>query len=274
MLAALDMARHVWGVEPQSITRFAHGTTVATNAVLERKGARIGLITTQGFRDVLEIGRQMRHQMYDLVLRPETPVFLAPRPLPQGSAGAHRTRRARCWSRWTRTASARRVGDLRGRASRRSPSACCSRSWTPRMNGAFGTIIAEMLPRICRCRCPCDVDPAFREYERTCITAFDAYIKPVVADYLGGHGGEPARVGVPAPLQVMQSRGGAARPPPSRASGRCGCSCPARPPGWSAALEAGLGAGFADLITVDIGGTSCDIALVSGGRAADPARKA
>ena len=55
-----------------------HGTTAATNAVLERKGARIGLITTEGFRDVLEIGRQMRHQMYDLVLRPETPVFLAP----------------------------------------------------------------------------------------------------------------------------------------------------------------------------------------------------
>ena len=61
-----------------AISRFAHGTTVATNAVLERKGARIGLIATEGFRDVLEIGRQMRHQMYDLVLRPETPVFLAP----------------------------------------------------------------------------------------------------------------------------------------------------------------------------------------------------
>ena len=72
------MAEQEWGISPADIARFVHGTTVATNAVLERKGARIGLITTEGFRDVLEIGRQMRHQMYDLVLQPETPVFLAP----------------------------------------------------------------------------------------------------------------------------------------------------------------------------------------------------
>ena len=52
-----------------------HGTTVATNAVLERKGAKVGVITTEGFRDVLEIGRQMRHQMYQLALDPETPTF-------------------------------------------------------------------------------------------------------------------------------------------------------------------------------------------------------
>src|ERR1700681_2761607 len=78
VLAALEMAWRDWGLPPGEITRFVHGTTVATNAVLERKGARIGLITTEGFRDVLEIGRQMRHQMYDLVLKPETPVFLAP----------------------------------------------------------------------------------------------------------------------------------------------------------------------------------------------------
>src|SRR5436189_4864242 len=67
-----------WRVEPEAIRRFVHGSTVAINAVIERKGARIGLITTAGFKDVLEIGRQMRHAMYDLVLNPETPVFLAP----------------------------------------------------------------------------------------------------------------------------------------------------------------------------------------------------
>src|ERR1700722_13040022 len=78
VLTALDMAHRDWAIVPADITRFVHGTTAATNAVLERKGARVGLITTEGFRDVLEIGRQMRHQMYDLVLKPETPVFLAP----------------------------------------------------------------------------------------------------------------------------------------------------------------------------------------------------
>ena len=70
--------RREWRVSPDEIARFVHGTTVATNAVIEGKGARIGLITTAGFKDVLEIGRQMRHRMYDLVLKPETPVFLAP----------------------------------------------------------------------------------------------------------------------------------------------------------------------------------------------------
>jgi N-methylhydantoinase A/oxoprolinase/acetone carboxylase beta subunit len=78
VLASLEALRTKHGVSPNELARFAHGTTVATNAVLERKGAKIGLITTKGFRDVLEIGRQSRRQMYDVVLRPQTPVFLAP----------------------------------------------------------------------------------------------------------------------------------------------------------------------------------------------------
>ena len=80
-LAAAEALRRLndqHGVAPAAITRFAHGTTVATNAVLEQKGARVGLITTEGFRDMLEIGRQMRHQLYDLALKPETPGWLAP----------------------------------------------------------------------------------------------------------------------------------------------------------------------------------------------------
>ena len=78
VLEALRRMQAEWGLAPQEVLRFVHGTTVATNAVLERKGAKVGIITTQGFRDVLEIGRQMRHQMYQLALDPETPTFLAP----------------------------------------------------------------------------------------------------------------------------------------------------------------------------------------------------
>ena len=76
--AAMDYMQREWRVSPDEIVRFVHGTTVATNAVIEAKGAKIGLLTTVGFKDVLEIGRQMRHTVYDLVLKPETPVFLAP----------------------------------------------------------------------------------------------------------------------------------------------------------------------------------------------------
>ena len=78
VLQALLRLEADWGLPPQQVCRFVHGTTVATNAVLERNGPRVGVITTAGFRDVLEIGRQMRHQMYELALDPEAPVFLAP----------------------------------------------------------------------------------------------------------------------------------------------------------------------------------------------------
>ena len=67
-----------FGIAPRRITRFVHGTTVGTNAVLEEKGARIGLLATAGFGDVLEIGRQVRDPMYAAKLRPATPVFLLP----------------------------------------------------------------------------------------------------------------------------------------------------------------------------------------------------
>ncbi len=79
VIRAIAELRERWGIAAAEITRFAHGTTVATNAVLERKGARIGLLTTAGFRDVLEIGRQMRGEVYRIILEPEAPVFLAPR---------------------------------------------------------------------------------------------------------------------------------------------------------------------------------------------------
>src|SRR6266700_1764235 len=66
------------GAPPGDVERFIHGTTVATNAVLEQKGAVIAVLTTEGFEDVLEIGRQKRSRMYDLEMDPETPSFLAP----------------------------------------------------------------------------------------------------------------------------------------------------------------------------------------------------
>ena len=78
VLGGIDKVCGTANVNPSDITHVMHGTTVATNAVLERKGAESGLITTSGFADVLEIGRQMRTHIYELELEPETPVFLAP----------------------------------------------------------------------------------------------------------------------------------------------------------------------------------------------------
>jgi N-methylhydantoinase A/oxoprolinase/acetone carboxylase beta subunit len=262
VLDALQMAEREWSLAPADITRFVHGTTVATNAVLERKGARIGLITTEGFRDVLEIGRQMRHQMYDLVLHPETPVFLAPsrfRKEVTERLDAHGD---------TLTAldegSVVRAIEELAALDVRAIAICLVFSFLdPTHERRIRGLIQDMYPHL-MVSLSSEVDPAFREYERTCVTAFDAYIKPVVADYLANMEQGLAAAGVTVPLQMMQSRGGlmsssVARQRPVRLF----LSGPAA--GVVGGVEAAHAAGFADVITVDIGGTSCDIALITEG---------
>ena len=107
--AAMDYMQREWRVSPDEIVRFVHGTTVATNAVIEAKGAKIGLLTTVGFKDVLEIGRQMRHKVYDLVLEARDAGVPGAGRVAQGGAGA-RDGHGRCSC---------RVGRELGRARRR-----------------------------------------------------------------------------------------------------------------------------------------------------------
>jgi N-methylhydantoinase A/oxoprolinase/acetone carboxylase beta subunit len=262
VLAALEMAGREWAVSPAEITRFVHGSTVATNAVLERKGARIGLITTEGFKDVLEIGRQMRHQMYDLVLKQETPVFLAP-----GRFRKEVGERIDAEGKVLRALDEASVGkalDELAALDVRAIAVCLVFSFlNPTHERRIRDMIHAAHPAML-VSLSSDVDPAFREYERTCVTAFDAYIKPVVADYLANMERGLADAGVTVPLQVMQSRGGlmsstVARQLPVRLF----LSGPAA--GVMGGLEAGRAAGCSDIITVDIGGTSCDIALITDG---------
>jgi N-methylhydantoinase A/oxoprolinase/acetone carboxylase beta subunit len=262
VLAALEMARREWNVSPAEITRFVHGTTVATNAVLERKGARIGLITTEGFRDVLEIGRQMRHQMYDLVLKPETPVFLAPgryrKEVIERLDAQGNVLRALDEGSVTRAIEELAALDVRAIA------VCLVFSFLdPTHERRIRDMILAAHPALL-VSLSSDVDPAFREYERTCVTAFDAYIKPVVADYLANMEQGLAMAGVTVPLQVMQSRGGLMSSSVARRRPvRLFLSGPAA--GVVGGLESGRASGFDDIITVDIGGTSCDIALITAG---------
>ena len=110
----------------------------------------------------------------------------------------------------------------------------------------------------------CEVDPAFREYERTVVTAFDAYVKPVVDRYLANLDAGLAAAHVPAPLQIMQSRGGISGSATARLRPvRLFLSGPAA--GVIGARMVGEAADCPNLITVDIGGTSCDIALIENG---------
>ena len=251
------------GVEPRSIAQLAHGTTVATNAVLERKGGRLGIVTTEGFRDTLEIGRQMRREMYEVRLDPQTPVFLAPRAMRLGV-------RERIGPRGEVVepldeASVRAALDRLVAAGAECIAVCLLFSF---VNPAHERRVRE----IARAGHPgleislsSEVDPAFREYERTAVTAFDAYIKPTVRRYLTNLGRRLGDAGVPAPLQVMQSRGGLASADLARDRPvRLFLSGPAA--GVVGGRAIGTAAGYDDLITLDVGGTSSDIALVSGAK--------
>ena len=251
------------GIRSGSLAQLAHGTTVATNAVLERKGGRLGVITTGGFRDTLEIGRQMRREMYEVRLAPQTPVFLAPRSMRLGV-------RERIGPRGeviepldetsVRDALARLV-----EAGAECIAVCLLFSFlNPTHEKRVREIARSEHPEL-EVSLSCEVDPAFREYERTAVTAFDAYIKPTVRRYLVELSRRLDESGVPAPLQVMQSRGGLASADIARSRPvRLFLSGPAA--GVIGGQATGTSGGHHDLITLDVGGTSSDIALVSGAK--------
>lgn len=259
---ALTQLASEHGIPASAITRFAHGTTVATNAVIERGGARVGLIATEGFGDTIEIGRQMRRQLYDLALKPETPGWLAP--------GA---RRAEVVERIAADGSVVTPldEDSLTRAIERiaahdvdAVAVCLLFSFAnPAHELRVRERLGELLPGI-PVSLSHEVDPAFREYERTIATAFDAYVKPTVDTYLGRLQARFEEAGSAVTVQVMQSRGGltgvtTARERPVRLF----LSGPAA--GVVGAAEVGRLAGKGDLLSIDIGGTSSDIAMIRNG---------
>jgi N-methylhydantoinase A len=260
VLRALAAMREAWSLDPSLITRFSHGTTVATNAVLERKGACIGIITTEGFRDVIEIGRQLRRAVYRVILEPETPVFLAPGQF-RREVAERVSAKGEIVTPLDEAALLAAADDLVA-AGAQALAICFLFSFlNPVHERRARSLIETRHPNI-MVSVSHEVDPAFREYERTVATAFDAYVKPVVDRYLAHLEAGLARAGIASPLQVMQSRGGlsvasVARERPVRLF----LSGPAA--GVIGGQIVGTSASFDNLITIDIGGTSADIALIS-----------
>lgn len=262
VLTAVRDLQDQWGIAPKDVDRFVHGTTVATNAVLERKGPKTGLLMTDGFKDILEIGRQMRQNMYAAVLQPEVPGYLAPGAFRHeiGERIAHDGSVVRPLDEESvRKAAAELVAlGVEGIA------ICFLFSFVnPTHEQRTAQIIREAYPELAL-SLSCEVDPAFREYERTVVTTFDAYIKPVIDRYLANLERGLEQAGVPCPLQIMQSRGGIATSEVARQRPvRLFLSGPAA--GVVGAQMVGQSAGVANLISVDIGGTSSDIALIRAG---------
>jgi N-methylhydantoinase A len=248
-------------IEPGRVEAISHGTTVATNALLERKGGRVALITTEGFRDVIEIGRQNRPALYDLTR--DRPQPLVPRDLrftvvermgPEGEIGP------------LDQSSVERVVSSLAEESLDAVAVCLLFSFRyPEHERIVGKAIRQELPGV-HVSPSSEVLPEFREYERTATTVADAYLAPRLASYLRALGERLRREELPAPL-VMQSSGGLADlEGATRRAAACVLSGPAG--GVVGGARVGERSGFRNVLTFDMGGTSTDVASVIEGRVA------
>lgn len=254
-------SRH--GVPLDQVVRLAHGTTVATNALIERTGGRVAMITTAGFRDLVEIGRQIRPRIYDL--KADAPPPLVPRALRFevteriGSKGEVLTA-------LTDDEIIRVVEAVRA-----SGAECCAvcllfSFLTPTHEQRIGRALKARMPFL-HVTLSSEVQPEFREYERFSTAILNAFLQPKVGRYMSRLEDALAhRVGR-ASIGISQSAGGLMDiQRASRFPIRTALSGPAA--GVIGAVAVGRRAGIADLITLDIGGTSTDVCLIENGAAA------
>jgi N-methylhydantoinase A len=251
------------GVAPDALAFVAHGTTVATNALLEGKGARTALVTTHGFRDLLEIARQKRPDLYDL--QADTPPPLVPRDqrwevrerlLADGTVLQKLRREDLAAMLDALTAADERVEAI---------AVCFLYSFLdPTHERQAAEVIHERAPGI-HVSLSSDVSPEFREYERLSTTVLNAYLGPLISRYVRRFDEDVRRLGVPVAPYINQSNGGvistaaaAERPVRTLLSGPSA--------GVSGAAWVARVAGIDALITFDMGGTSTDVARVEGGR--------
>jgi N-methylhydantoinase A len=259
--AGLDQAALLAATE-----RIVHGTTVATNALIERKGARVGLLATEGHRDVLEMREGLKDDRYNLRLPPPEP--LVPRNLRLGVAERIR-HDGRVTTALDTASLAAAIGALKA-AGVEAVAVCYLHSYRDPthermtaeavralMPGAYVSLSSEVLPQI-------------KEYERTCTTVVNAYVGPALERYLRRLAGRLAEGGFAGPLLVIQSHGGVATVADAvRLAAGAVLSGPAG--GVAGAVHVARVIGQGDLIPFDMGGTSTDISLIIGGEAANSA---
>ena len=249
------------GLEPERFTRVVHATTLFTNALIERKGARTGLLTTAGFADTLEIGRERKFELYDLAITKPEP--LVPRDL-----RLEVTERVGADGRVRRRLDPREVGARARRlveAGAESIAIVFLHAYAnPRHEAEAARIVARLLPRVA-VTASHEVAPEIREFERASTTAANAYIKPLAQRYLELMGRRIAEAGIPAPLLLMLSSGGLTHVAEAeRAPVRMLESGPAA----GAIAAAFFGRDDADegrVLAFDMGGTTAKLSLVDGG---------
>ncbi len=259
---AMNAAREVLekaGIRPEEVAVFAHGMTVATNALLEGRVARTALVATQGFADIVEIGRQNRPDLYRLQVS-------APKPLvpPElrfeldermGPAGVIRA---------PETAAVERLAEAVAESGAEAVAVCLLHADRhPAHEKLVGDALADRLGDRVHVSLSHETVGTFREYERAATTEVDAALSPLLSGYLDALARRSSAAGLPEPL-VMQSSGGLGDL--ETVAGHAALAVLSGPAGGAAAaaLVSGL-AGEPDLLCFDMGGTSCDVCVVEGG---------
>jgi N-methylhydantoinase A len=239
------------GRAPADVERFTHGTTIVTNALLERRGARTALVATAGFEHVLHLGRQARPHLYRLCEAPPEPLVPLDRCVGVrervGPDGVERPLAL----------------DSLPPLDAEAIAVCLLHSYREPAHEA--AVAAELRRRYPDAHVVAshELAPELREYERASTTAADAYLGPLFARYLGGLGSACAEGGLPEPL-VMRSSGGLARLDEAAAHASWALLSGPAAGAVGAALVARL-AGFEDALALDMGGTSTDVCAVAGG---------
>ncbi len=254
-------ARHA---SPSEVIRLVHGTTLATNVVLERRGSAIAFVTTEGFGDMLRLGREFRQaeERFDLFFRPPDP------PVPRSRTFEVRERVDATGAVLVPLDGAA-VAEVAGRvadAGVRGVAVCLLHSYAnPDHERRVAAALRAALPADVFVAVSSEVWPELREYERAMTTVMSAYVAPVMADYLAGLEQRLAAAGLTCPVQVMESSGGvmtaavaARRPISTVESGGAA--------GVVAAGFVGHLIGRDDVLSFDMGGTTAKTGAVRAGR--------
>ncbi|MGE5639191.1 MAG: hydantoinase/oxoprolinase family protein [Clostridia bacterium] len=255
--AALDEAR----LRPADVEVLLHGTTLATNALIERKGARTALVTTSGFRDILEMGYEKRYEHYDLDL--ELPAPLVPAelrfPVPERMDARGKVVQALDETAFVRLSSSLKEKDVEAVAIGFLHSYA-----NPTHERRAGELLAKLLPGV-PVTLSSEVCPEIREYERFSTAAANAYVLPLMATYLVNIEEKMRSLGFRCPLYLMTSGGGLTTVETAR---RFPVRLVESGPAGGAILSAGIArdTGHDEVLSFDMGGTTAKIYFISQGQ--------
>ncbi len=248
------------GMDLAAVQRFVHGTTVGVNTIIQRRGARLALFTTAGFTDILELARLRMANPYSLFC--ERPAPLIPRervfPIAERMSAAGTTLQDPDEADVARAVAAAQRAGCEGVV------VSFLHAWrAPRHEVAVAAIVARLAPGLTVFR-GSEIWPAIREYERTTTAVLNAYVHPRIATYLDRVAAELARAGIAAPLLLTTSAGGTM----TAAAGRRDCVGMLLSGTASGVVGAGVvaqAAGARAVLTLDMGGTSADVAILEDG---------